>query len=303
MTASYSPRAARFNPKPCPAPSDGVHDWVFHAACCAVKARMTDDEAVEAIEPLMTRDPNPASEIEDALRSARGEQRNSSPRWTPPNPARIAAIAKQGPTLLELVSRSPVPIQFGEQSRTEEIIDALFPANPWLCVGRSDRDFSTERRDAWRGRLQQRSLIVPSPMSAQRGRTQQGKRSFHCLENTGSRRFLIIEFDRGAVDEQAALLWHLAQFAPLAMVVFSGNKSVHSWFFCAGQPEDKLKRFFDYAHSLGADSRMWTRCQFARMPDGIRSDGKSSDALPAAGIQNVPRGRQAVLYFRPEVIR
>jgi hypothetical protein len=112
--------------KPCPAEGDGVHKFVFHASCEAVEAGMTDEEAEPEIEALMTRAPNPPSEILDALRSARGERRNSSPRWTRPNPARIAAIAKQGPTLLELVLRSPVPVQFGEQSRTEEIIDTLF---------------------------------------------------------------------------------------------------------------------------------------------------------------------------------
>lgn len=289
--------------KPCRASGEGVHKWVFYAACRAVEAGMTNDEAVEEIEALMTRDPDPPSEVEDALQSARGERRNSSPRWTPPNPERIAAIAKDGPTLLELVSRSPVPIQFGEQSRTEKIIDALFPGNPWLCVGRSNAVFYTQKRRFWRGRLPSQSLIVPSPMSAQRGHTHQCTVSHHSLENTGPRRFLIIEFDRGTLDQQSALLWHLAQFGPLAAVVFSGNKSVHSWFFCAAQPDDKLKRFFDFAHSLGADSRMWGRSQFARMPDGERSDGKTSDALRAAGIENVPTGRQAILYFNPEVIQ
>lgn len=289
--------------KPCPASGHGVHTWVFHAACCAVEAGIANDEAVEEIKALMTRDPDPPSEVEDALQSARGERRNSAPRWTPPNAARIAAIAKEEPTLFELVSRSPAPIQFGEQSRTEEIIDALFPGNPWLCVGRSDDFFYTARRQTWRGHLHKRSLIVPSPMSAQRGLTKQGKLSFHSEANTGPRRFLVVEFDGGFLDQQTAILWHLAQFAPLALVVFSGSKSCHGWFFCASEPEGKLKRFFDYAHSLGADSRMWGRSQFARMPDGERSDGKTSDALRVAGIEGVPTGRQAVLYFRPEVIQ
>jgi hypothetical protein len=265
---------------------------------------MTDEEAEPEIEALMTRAPNPPSEILDALRSARGERRNPSRLWTPPNPARIAAIAKQEPTLLvELVSRSPVPIEFGEQSRTEEIIDALFPGNPWLCVGRSDHIFRTQRREFWRGRLRDRSLIVPSPMSSQVGQRKRGGLSFHTEDNTGPRRFLVVEFDGGSLNQQAALLWHLAGFAPLALVVFSGNKSVHSYFFCADQPEDKLKRFFDYAHSLGADKRMWGRSQFARLADGTRSDGKISDALSVAGIEGVPAGRQAVLFFAPEVIR
>jgi hypothetical protein len=288
--------------KPCPEPSDGVHTWVFHAACCAVDAGVPDEEAIVEIEALMTRDPKGA-EIEDALAAARGERRPSSPRWSPRNPVAVAAIAAQCPSLIELVSFSPEKINFCGPSRTEEIIDSLFPNNPWLCVGRSTYHFNTMRREEWRGHLGDRSLIVPSPMSAERGRTKQGKLSHHTEENTGPRRFIIIEFDRGSLDQQAALLWHLATYAPLAMVVFSGSKSCHGWFFCAGQPEDKLQRFFDYAHSLGADDAMWSRFQFARLPDGRRSDAKIGDALKAVGIENVPAGRQAILYFKPEVIQ
>src|SRR5207248_6675378 len=144
---------------------------------------------------------------------------------------------------------------FGEPSISDAIIDALFPGNPWLCVGRADWDFRTERRDFWRGKLADRSLIVPSPMSAQLGQTKQGKLSAHTADNTGPRRFLVIEFDSGSLDQQAALLRHLAQFAPLGLVVFSGNKSAHGWFFCEGQQESKLQRFFDYAHCLGACDR------------------------------------------------
>jgi hypothetical protein len=84
----------------------------------------------------------------------------------------------------------------------------------------------------------------------------------------------VVEFDNGTLDQQAALLWHFAKFAPLALVVFSGSRSAHSWYFCDGQPEDKLRRFFDYAVSLGADPRTWSRSQFVRLADGKRSDGK-----------------------------
>jgi len=188
-------------------------------------------------------------------------------------------------------------------SRTEEIIDVLVTGNPWLCIGEADDRFFTGRRETLRGRLHRYSLIVPSPMFAQKGLTKRGYSSFHSLANTGPRRFIVVEFDKGHLDQQAAVIWHLARYAPLALVVFSGSKSLHGWFFCAGQPEDKLMRFFDYAHSLGADSATWRRSQFVRMPDGKRSDGKTSNALELAGIADVPPGRQVVLYFNPEVIQ
>jgi hypothetical protein len=291
------------NLKPCPASGEGVHSWLFYAACRFVDAGLGDEEAEADVGALMTREPNPPSEIIDALRSARGEHRHSAPRWAPANPAAIAEIVKNGPTLGQLASRSPEPIQFVEQSRTEMLIDLLFSGDPWLCIGRTSNQFCTAKREAWRGRLHERSLIVPSPMSAQRGRTKQGKLSFHSESNTGPRRFLVVEFDRGTLDEQAALLWHLARFAPLALVVFSGSKSAHGWFFCEAQPEDRLQRFFDYAVSLGADPKTWSRSQFVRMPDGKRAGGKTSDALKLVGIEDVPIGRQAVLYFNSEVIR
>jgi hypothetical protein len=295
--------AAQLCLKPCPASGGGVHSWIFYAACRVIEAGLSDEQAESQIEALITRESNPPSEIIDALRSARGDHSRSAPRWSPVNPAAIAEIAKSGPTLVELISRSPEPIQFVEQSRTEMFVDLLFPGDPWLCIGRASNQFYTAKREAWRGRLHEQSLIVPSPMSSQKGRTKQGKLSCHSEANTGPRRFLVVEFDSGTLDQQAALLWHFAKFAPLALVVFSGSKSAHSWYFCDGQPEDKLQRFFDYAVSLGADPRTWSRSQFIRMPDGKRADAKTTDALKLVGIDNVPNGRQAVLYFNSEVIR
>ena len=101
-------------------------------------------------------------------------------------------------------------------------------------------------------------------MKARTGRNQNGEVSNRCLENTGARHFLIVEFDTGATDEHAAVLFHLAQRAPLALVVHSGSKSLHGWFYCAGVAEEKVLRFFRYAVSLGADRATWTRCQLVR---------------------------------------
>jgi hypothetical protein len=67
----------------------------------------------------------------------------------------------------------------------------------------------------------------PSPMTARTGRTQESKQSAHTLESTGSRRFLVIEQDKGTLDDQAAVLLHLAARAPLALGVHSGSKSIH----------------------------------------------------------------------------
>ena len=118
------------------------------------------------------------------------------------------------------------------------------------------------------------ALIVPSPMSAVTGMTKDGKESKHALANTSARRFQICEFDSGTADEHAAILIHLAGFAPLVCAVHSGGKSLHGWFFVHGQPEAKVEKFFRYAVSLGADRATGGRSQFVRMPDGTRDNGK-----------------------------
>jgi hypothetical protein len=179
------------------------------------------------------------------------------------------------------------PVQFqGESAQTEEIVDALFPGNPLLCASKSTKESDTRPREAWRGHLVKQQFIVPSPMSAPFGKTQGGKLSRRSLDNTGPRRFQVVEFDTGKFDDHAGLLLHLGQFAPLTLCVLSGGKSLHGWFYCAGQDEQKLRRFMRYAVGLSADPATWTRSQLVRMPDGLRDNGK----------------RQRVVYFNPNIL-
>jgi hypothetical protein len=222
-----------------------------------------------------------------------------------PNFALIEAVAHTGNGLVDLWEASPVRLDSNEP-KTDEIIDLLFPGNPLLCCGWSRDRFDTRARAHWY-KLQDLQFIVPNPMTAPRGLTQQHKWSAHALSNTGPRRFLIVEFDfeasnsaeearllerlstegRDVRDLCAVLLLHLAEKAPLALVVHSGQKSLHGWFYCADVPEEKVVRVFNYAFSLGADRANWTRSQFARMPDGLRENGR----------------RQTVYFFNPEVVK
>ena len=78
----------------------------------------------------------------------------------------------------------------------------------------------------------------------------------------------------------------MAGYAPLALVVHSGGKSLHGWFYCHEQPEPALRKFMAYAVSLGADRATWTRSQFVRLPAGQRDTG----------------ARQSVFYFDPAAI-
>jgi hypothetical protein len=123
-------------------------------------------------------------------------------------------------------------------------------------------------------------------MSALTGISKEGKVSKRCLDNTGPRRHLVVEFDSGTLDSQAARMLHLAQFAPLGVALHSGSKSLHGWFQVVGFSEKKVLKFFRYAVSIGADYRTWSPCQMVRIPDGLHKNGC----------------RQTVFYFNPKLI-
>jgi len=275
-----------------PRSGEGFHNWLFHAARALWKCGREANDISAILENAATTCGRyvPQREIENAVRNSQAsafQPALARPQsWPSVNHEQREAIIATGASLVDLWEVSPVRIE-DSKSHTEEIIDTLFPNNPLLCAGRSNCDFATHTRGEWRGKLAALQLIVPSPMSAPRGITQEGKESAHALSNTAARRFLVIEFDHGGVDEHAALLLHLAARAPLAIVVHSGSRSLHSWFYCAGQTEERLQRFMRYAVSLGADRATWTRSQFVRMPDGTRDNGK----------------RQTVYFFNPGVIK
>ena len=158
--------------------------------------------------------------------------------------------------------------------QTESIIDILFPGNPLLCVGNDNSRFQTAPREELRGTLESMALIVPNPMSALTGKTQDGKVSAHTLDNTGPRRFFVVDQDTGTIEDQSIIVLYLRQFAKLVMVLHSGGKSLHAWFYVAEMPEDECRKFMSLAILAGADRSLMTKSQFVRMPDGTRQTGE-----------------------------
>ncbi len=267
-----------------PSAGGGVHNWLFKAAR-NLHSHMPAPEIMALLESRVQQCGRPVSrrEIQEAVQASmtcawqpRGDDRPlavAAPKWPPLDKERREAIICEGAGVADLWEFSTPRLE-DNRNLSEEVIDWLFPGNPWFCCGESMRHFDTRRRDDWRGHLHQQQLIVPSPMTAQTGTTNAGGISAHTLDNTGPRRLLVIEFDDGTLDEQAGILLHLSARAPLICVVHSGNKSLHGWFYVHALPEAKVLRFFRYSVSLGADSALWTRSQFARMPDGQRDNGR-----------------------------
>ena len=312
----------------------GGHNQTFTVACILLHGwRLSDSEAFSYLLEYNQRCVPPWSEHElrHKLASANGTPPSkpighllngadvpagsSLPAPKPKPQPSLAAIesvaAKHRGGLTDIWESSPLPLAVNDP-QTESLIDLLFPGNPLLCCGKSAREFDTRPRDGWRGELEKQAFIVPSPMSKPTGLTKDGKESAHTLDNTGPRRFLVVECDFSEykhdgitetiyaplirrlllegveiIDLCASILIYLSSLAPLVMAVHSGGKSLHGWFWAADVDDGKLKRFFDHAFILGADRATWGRQQFVRMPDGLRDNGK----------------RQPVYYFNAKAIR
>jgi len=155
---------------------------------------------------------------------------------------------------------------------TQEIIlRELFPDPDGLvCVGKSAFRFKTAKLSEIKG-LEECQFIVPCYMTKVKGLTQDGKPSEHCLDNCGERRFCVCDFDEPKSEDHPTIIWYLAKFYHLTMVVSSGKKSLHGWFEVDKAEEES---FWKLAVSLGADpALMRNRSSFVRMPLGRRDNG------------------------------
>lgn len=274
-----------------PARGEGLNRWLLRAAIALRRCGRAEHEIQAILQAATADQPTKHGEIERAVTRSAGYMSNnpaptSTRQWTE-NPTLRHKIIDAAPAeVADLWERSPYRLTDDARPDAEELVDLLFPGNPLLCCAATLPTADTASRESWRGKLNELQFIVPSPMSAKTGLTQDGRESPRCLNNAGPRRFLVVEQDSGTPDEQAAILLHLAKTAPLVLVVTSGNKSLHGWFSCKGASDAKLKAFFKYATMLGADPATWPPCQLVRMPEGRRDNGN----------------RQAVLFLNREAI-
>jgi hypothetical protein len=118
------------------------------------------------------------------------------PAWSEPDLKRIEEITMERiwcvPSVLEeLESKSPEKLN----KPTSEIIRRLFPPDALICAGMEAHSTTTFELSRIAEKLHKFPLLVPSPMIAKTGLTQEGKESGRCLGNVGPRRFLVTEFD------------------------------------------------------------------------------------------------------------
>jgi hypothetical protein len=219
--------------------------------------------------------------------------------WPKPNPAVEAAMPQF--TLRELIAASPDPIAFEPRPRSEYFLGGLFAHSDLL------RFFTTSQavprtdsiRDCWRV-FQQYPQMLPSPLPS---------RQKEALPE--QRKYIVVRFLQGSLDDHARRIWHMAQTQalPLVMVTFDAARSLEAWFRCEGVPKGELKEWFTAACLIGAEHNGWNMNAPVRTPDALRLSNtrESYAALRRAGIKEFvgldglryPR-REHVFFYSPQ---
>ena len=198
------------------------------------------------------------------LRAQRVEGTRAEGKWPEPDPALIESVRREHAdhTLARWRAISP-----RHAVAPRHVLPALFSPGEVVCFGPRKNVHWVRRMDDML--LEELApgaqFVVPNPVRA--GYTvPPGKRSPKCDGNFPARRFLIVEFDRERIDParklavselldlQAGLHADLAErWGALALLVYSGNESLHGWYRCSGVDEEKVIGFLRDACRLGAD--------------------------------------------------
>jgi hypothetical protein len=270
----------------------GTHRWLAQVAA-GLRHLLSADTCFAFLrrccDQFVTHRPVPDAEIEAAVDFAYSGQpaaRINFGRqpvdWPEPSPALIAEILAK------------VPPAFSVERDTgltaSEVLPGLFRPGELVCTGRNTERAMVRPLEETLADADWLQFIVVNPMRDRVALNYRGQPSPRCQNNTGLRRHLVTEFDDLALTKvhQAQLISRLAAFAPLALVVDSGGKSLHAWFRVSGLTVRDQVRFFCVACLLGADPTRWDLCGWLRMPGGLRV------------VEGVPTVRQRIIHLSPE---
>jgi hypothetical protein len=290
----FSPLSGKWQPSS--PPEHGVHTWILSAAR---SAQLSGLEAQQAFHAIQEQEPKLRAgrrfqphEIENAInlvfsREPMARTANNGNPLPAHNWPQVDKLLRSEVLRTTRIAPPREKAHLRPQMSAAEILRHLFADDPLVCVSQEfNRGYRTEPLSELKAEyLTSCQFIVPNSMSARFGLTQSGKTSLRALSNTGERRYLVIEIDDHTLsnEDQGAIMLYLARQLPLVMLVHSGNRSVHGWFHIAAGADDaigsSLHGFMKLAVSLGADRAMWTPCQFARMPNGTRDNGRDQQVL------------------------
>jgi hypothetical protein len=274
-------------------PLNGIHDSLFVFSCRCAETGHSKDDICRYINAGIARHGTrrlvDEGEINRAIISAFNKV--SSSDCSAPSPEKIhyskfeaeEAFERWRITADDLKEESPLEVPI----TTEDALTQLYASDDLINMSVTEKVTHTKTLREWIGwgDLSKCEFMVPHPMTARHGTTKDGRPNRpRTTSNTGARRWVIVEFDRPPLEWQPSLIMELAQRAqqwPM-MVLWSGNKSLHSWWDINDAPPDAIQLFEQEALKLGADPVFMgdsRRCQLARTPMAVRKNNGNRQSL------------------------
>jgi len=202
------------------------------------------------------------------------------------------ATAGAGATVTDIMSRSPVPLDFPEAEAGWRMLESLYAPDEHLYIGGARESgelgktvrTSGDWAEAFKLSASRNSIvssynfIVVNPVTGIPGPTKQDptKLSLRADSVIASWRYAVVEFDSVPISDQLAF-WAVVKL-PVAALVFSGGKSIHGWVQvdCEGaiewEREVEEDLFPGFLAPLGVDGSCKNEARLSRMPGQLRTD-------------------------------
>jgi hypothetical protein len=162
-------------------------------------------------------------------------------------------------------------------TEASELLKTLFAQTESVFIGGQCDAKNPERvksRDTWRRAIEADGVRFPlfclNPVKPEGAANANGENSYRTAANITAHRHALAENDKAGLREQAAFwLKMIKKGFPVRVLIFSGNKSIHSIFQADPGELPSLKRIFQ---KLGFDGQTFDPARTARMPGHRRED-------------------------------
>jgi hypothetical protein len=303
-----------------PPGGNGCHPDLLGVATLGILAGHTDGEIAADIRQSIPPGNRhvPDQEIDDAIRRARTDTQpgNRCGRtWTPPPKTRrvipcdgrvlAAKWIARGRGVSEAAFWEASPVRPPEADPGPEefclILATLYKPTDLLFIGDRTEPGTikhTIRTAAEWIDVATRTVkapgpyIIPNPLDGCEHDTKSGTRSRRCDAAVAVRRFVVVEFDEMSLPDQLSFWWGTT--LPVAVLIHSGNKSIHAWIRIEGatNPDETVRVMFDeILIPAGADSTTRNPARLSRVPGHWRADKQAPQRLIYLDPNANPKGR------------
>lgn len=297
------------------APKQGnhLHDWILAQSRDLLVNGMTEEQIASTLVRATKHSNRTSQDIEQEIRNAI----DGAKQWLADNPSYVNSRLKQ-PTIwkdpldtvglddnmsrkdnrkeylqLDPISRKIALVRNSNTFITREaskpgVIDInhsnLFCGTDFnICLSKTVNNSVIRPMSSWTSQDFHSAMYIVPNTFIEPGKGPEYKNDYNMMK----RLYQVVEFDSGEMHEQLSILSELDNYMPLAMIVYSGRKSLHGWFACYDRSEYRIRTFFRMATKLGADRALRIPSQFTRCPNGYNYKTNK---------------RQAVIYYDENVI-